>query len=150
ETSNCLLLGCWILLVPPSSRKSLSPIAPAPIFKIHQLMCSSGSFPNPPSTCSVPPRYGSLWARSGDHEVLMIRPTVAQTLVRWRGVVVAGRDIDRVSKMHRENPAMPTIYHVFRWEEERKDGEMEMARRVARNIASSFWSYANVQDTVMA
>ncbi|GIL52524.1 hypothetical protein Vafri_8369 [Volvox africanus] len=58
-------------------------------------------------------KYGSLWARSGDHEVLMIRPTVAQTLVRWRGVVVAGRDIDRVSKMHRENPAMPTIYHVF-------------------------------------
>ncbi|GIL79695.1 hypothetical protein Vretimale_12269 [Volvox reticuliferus] len=58
-------------------------------------------------------KYGSLWARSGDHEVLMVRPTVAQTLVRWRGVVVAGRDIDRVAKMHRENPAMPTIYHVF-------------------------------------
>ncbi|GLC40760.1 hypothetical protein PLESTB_000025400 [Pleodorina starrii] len=58
-------------------------------------------------------KYGSLWARSGDHEVLIIRPTVAQTLVRWRGVVVAGRDIDRVARMHRENPAMPTVYHVF-------------------------------------
>ncbi|EFJ46008.1 hypothetical protein VOLCADRAFT_93804 [Volvox carteri f. nagariensis] len=41
------------------------------------------------------------------------RPSVAQTLVRWRGVVVAGRDIDRVARLHRENPAMPTIYHIF-------------------------------------
>ncbi|KAG2452439.1 hypothetical protein HYH02_002682 [Chlamydomonas schloesseri] len=58
-------------------------------------------------------KYGALWARSGDHEVLMIRPTIAQTLVRWRGVVVAGRDIDRVAALHRENPAMPTVYHIF-------------------------------------
>ncbi|KAG2424348.1 hypothetical protein HXX76_014557 [Chlamydomonas incerta] len=58
-------------------------------------------------------KYGALWARSGDHEVLMIRPTIAQTLVRWRGVVVAGRDIDRVATLHRENPAMPTVYHIF-------------------------------------
>ncbi len=45
----------------------------------------------------------------------MVRPSVAQTLVRWRGVVVAGRDIDRVARLHRECPAMPTVYHVFRW-----------------------------------
>jgi hypothetical protein len=55
-----------------------------------------------------------LWASSGDHEVLMIRPTVATTLVRWRGVVVAGRDVDRVARLQRENPAMPTVYHIFR------------------------------------
>ncbi|GFR49268.1 hypothetical protein Agub_g11248 [Astrephomene gubernaculifera] len=58
-------------------------------------------------------KYGALWARSGDHEVLLVRPSVAQTLVRWRGVVVAGRDIDRVARLHRENPAMPTVYHIF-------------------------------------
>ena len=28
--------------------------------------------------------------------------------------MVAGRDIDRVARLHRENPAMPTFYHVFR------------------------------------
>ncbi|KAG2501753.1 hypothetical protein HYH03_000253 [Edaphochlamys debaryana] len=58
-------------------------------------------------------KYGALWARSGDHEVLMVRPSILQTLVRWRGVVVAGRDIDRVARLHRENPAMPTVYHIF-------------------------------------
>lgn len=33
---------------------------------------------------------------------------------RWRGVVKAGSDIDRVARMHIENPNMPTIYHIFR------------------------------------
>ena len=41
-------------------------------------------------------RYSSLWRRSGDHEVLVLRPTVPMTLLRWRGVVKAGTDIDKV------------------------------------------------------
>lgn len=58
-------------------------------------------------------KYANLWLRSGDHEVLVLRPSVAMTLMRWRGVVKAGSDIDRVARMHIENPNMPTIYHIF-------------------------------------
>jgi hypothetical protein len=59
-------------------------------------------------------RYSQLWLRSGEHEVLTLRTSVAMTLLRWRGVVKAGTDIDRVARMHIECPAMPTIYHIFR------------------------------------
>jgi len=58
-------------------------------------------------------KYSNLWLQSGDHEVLNIRPTVPMTLFRWRGVVTAGADIDRVARMHIENGGMPTIYHIF-------------------------------------
>lgn len=34
---------------------------------------------------------------------------------RWRGIVTAGPDIDRVARMHIENGGMPTIYHIFRY-----------------------------------
>jgi len=45
--------------------------------------------------------------------VLGIRPSVAQTLLRFKGVVAAGRDIDAVARLHIENPALPTFYHIF-------------------------------------
>ena len=64
--------------------------------------------------CTSRRRYSSLWLRSGDNEVLSIRPSITQTMVRFRGVVKAGEDIDRVARLHIENPAMPTIYHIFR------------------------------------
>lgn len=41
-------------------------------------------------------RYSQLWLRSGDHEVLVLRPTIPMTLLRWKGVVTAGKDIDKV------------------------------------------------------
>ena len=50
------------------------------------------------------------------------RPTIPMTLFRWRGVVKAGTDIDRVARMHRENPNMPTIYHIFRCDAGVTDG----------------------------
>jgi hypothetical protein len=59
-------------------------------------------------------RYTSLWETTGDHAVLAIRPTISQTMIRFKGVVQAGADIDRVARMHIENPAMPTFYHIFR------------------------------------
>lgn len=34
-------------------------------------------------------RYSNLWLHSGDHEVLTLRPTIAMTMLRWRGVVKA-------------------------------------------------------------
>ena len=32
-------------------------------------------------------RYSALWERTGDHAVITIRPTIAQTLLRFKGVV---------------------------------------------------------------
>ncbi len=72
----------------------------------------------PPTLCTPlllrTNRYAGLWRRSGEHEVLSLRTSIPMTLMRWRGVVTAGNDIDRVARLHIENPAMPTIYHIFR------------------------------------
>lgn len=80
---------------------SYPPMQPYPT---HQYMCVNRAclhphwfIPQQPCLCPLPLNCCCL-----------------QTLVRWRGVVVSGRDIDRVAQMHRENPAMPTIYHIFR------------------------------------
>ncbi|MEW5316302.1 MAG: hypothetical protein WDW38_007682 [Sanguina aurantia] len=58
-------------------------------------------------------KYANLWRRSGDHEVICLRPSVMMTLVRWRGVITAGGDIDKVARLHMECANMPTFYHIF-------------------------------------
>ncbi|GAX74447.1 hypothetical protein CEUSTIGMA_g1896.t1 [Chlamydomonas eustigma] len=58
-------------------------------------------------------KYTGLWERTGEHAVISIRPTVAQTLLRFKGVVQAGADIDKVARLHIENGNMPTFYHIF-------------------------------------
>ena len=45
------------------------------------------------NTKMLPHRYTGLWERTGDNAVITIRPTVAQTLLRFKGVVqVQGRE----------------------------------------------------------
>ncbi len=61
-------------------------------------------------------RYTGLWERTGENAVITIRPTIMQTLVRFKGVVQAGADIDKVARLHIENGNMPTFYHIFRQE----------------------------------
>lgn len=46
-------------------------------------------------------RYVHLWERTGDHAVITIRPTILQTLLRFRGVVQASLHSKAVSMVAR-------------------------------------------------
>ncbi len=102
---------CWceaVLCVTSSqsfcSLVGMSPVYPLYITRYLTLSCHV--------VCAH--RYAHLWQRSGDHEVLCLRTTIPMTLLRWRGVITAGTDTDKVAKLHLQNPSMPTIYHIFR------------------------------------
>lgn len=78
----------------------------------HNSECPPTVFPHVVGL-TEPRRYSNLWEMTGDHAVMSIRPTITQTLVRFKGVVQAGIDIDKVARLQIENPAMPTFYHIF-------------------------------------
>lgn len=42
-------------------------------------------------------RYADLWQATGDNAVITIRPTITQTLVRFKGVVQV-RAVDRMGE----------------------------------------------------